>query len=330
MWYTESVGNHIGRITMDGVMTEFTVPTITSGPLDIASGADGGLWFIESAANQIGRIATGPCQPGDTSLCVGESRFEVRVEWRSGHQGTNGVGHAVAMTGDTGYFWFFEPTNVELVVKVLDARGVNGKFWVFYGALSNVEYTITVTDMETQQVRTYDNPQDTMASFADTEAFPIAAAPASVEPAARSAVAARRDQERGAFAAVRSALAPTRTTASPGTACISDPTSLCLAGSRFRVQVDWQATHSGTSGPGRAVAMTSDTGYFWFFQSSNVELIVKVLDARGLNGEFWVFYGALSNVQYTITITDTESQQVQTYVNPQDTMASFADTSAFP
>jgi len=25
------------------------------------------------------------------------------------------------------------------VIKVLDARAVNGRFWVFYGALSNVE-----------------------------------------------------------------------------------------------------------------------------------------------------------------------------------------------
>ena len=76
--------------------------------------------------------------------------------------------------------------------------------------------------------------------------------------------------------------------------------------------------------------MTSDTGYFWFFQSSNVELVVKVLDARGLNGKFWVFYGALSNVEYTITVTDLETQQFRTYVNPQDTMASVGDTSAFP
>ena len=57
------------------------------------------------------------------------------------------------------------------MIKVLDARVINGHFWVFYGALSNVEYTITVTDTETGAVRQYHNPQDRMASFADTEAF---------------------------------------------------------------------------------------------------------------------------------------------------------------
>jgi hypothetical protein len=73
--------------------------------------------------------------------------------------------------GDTGYFWFFNPDNVEVVLKVLDGRPVNGKFWVFYGALSTVEYTLTVTDTETGQVRTFTNPAGRLASVAETSAF---------------------------------------------------------------------------------------------------------------------------------------------------------------
>ena len=57
--------------------------------------------------------------------------------------------------------------------------------------------------------------------------------------------------------------------------------------------------------------------------------MIKVLDARSINGRFWVFYGALSDVQYTITVTDTESGAVRTYENPQGRLASVADTSAF-
>ena len=80
---------------------------------------------------------------------------------------------------------------------------------------------------------------------------------------------------------------------------------------------------------GQAVPITSDTGSFWFFSNANLEVIVKVLDGRSVNGHFWVFYGALSNVEYTITVTDTETGAVRTYFNPQGQLASVADTSAF-
>ena len=82
-----------------------------------------------------------------------------------------GTGRAVSLTGDTGYFWFFDPANVEAVVKVLDATPVNGHFWVYYGALSNVEYKLTVTDTVTGAVKTYANPKGRFASAGDTTAF---------------------------------------------------------------------------------------------------------------------------------------------------------------
>lgn len=46
-------------------------------------------------------------------------------------QGLSGFGRPVPLTADTGYFWFFNPANVESIVKVLDGRPVNGKFWAF-------------------------------------------------------------------------------------------------------------------------------------------------------------------------------------------------------
>ncbi|HET9228819.1 MAG TPA: hypothetical protein VFR31_19220 [Thermoanaerobaculia bacterium] len=58
-----------------------------------------------------------------------------------------------------------------MVLKVLDGTAVNGKHWVFYGALSSVEYTITVTDTQTGVQKTYRNPSGNMASMADTGAF---------------------------------------------------------------------------------------------------------------------------------------------------------------
>jgi virginiamycin B lyase len=61
LWFTESNGNKIGRITPTGVITEFPVPTAQSGPYGITVGADGNIWFTERFGNQIARftIASG-------------------------------------------------------------------------------------------------------------------------------------------------------------------------------------------------------------------------------------------------------------------------------
>ncbi|HYN23191.1 MAG TPA: hypothetical protein VE078_19690, partial [Thermoanaerobaculia bacterium] len=111
----------------------------------------------------------GGCTPGPSTLCLNGGRFRVETSWKA--QGKTGAGRASFLTADTGTFWFFDAANVELVVKVLDGRAVNDKWWVFYGALSDVEYEITVTDTATGKQKTYRNPAGKQASVADTEAF---------------------------------------------------------------------------------------------------------------------------------------------------------------
>jgi streptogramin lyase len=330
MWFTETGANRIGRITAAGAISEFPIATANSGPGGIAAGSDGNLWFTELAANQIGQITTtapGPCVADSATLCLNGDRFELRVAWSVPPEGRSGVGTAIPLTGDTGYFWFFNGDNIELVIKVLDGQAINHHFWVFYGALSNVQYTITVRDAVTGVVETYQNPYGTLASVADTSAFsPNGAALETPEAAPAQDLEMRSSEElHGLYAALTGTVAPKIAPAG----CTPGGTTLCLNQSRFQLTVDWEAPNQGTSGHGRAVPITGDTGYFWFFNGDNVELVIKVLDGRANNGHFWVFYGALSDVQYTITVTDTETQLFKTYTNPSGTLASVADTEAF-
>jgi virginiamycin B lyase len=58
LWFVDDVGNSIGRITTAGAITEFPIPTATSGPVAITAGPDGALWFTEQGGNNIGRITT--------------------------------------------------------------------------------------------------------------------------------------------------------------------------------------------------------------------------------------------------------------------------------
>ncbi len=88
-------------------------------------------------------------------------------------------------------------------------------------------------------------------------------------------------------------------------ACAEDDQTLCLNEGRFQVTAEW-ATAGGGAGGGVAVPLTADTGAFWFFDSANVEMVVKVLDGCGLNDHFWVFAGGL---------TDTQTGATRTYAN---------------
>jgi streptogramin lyase len=56
VWFTEDVGNKIGRITPSGTITEFPIPTPESQPVSIVTGPDGNLWFAEQDSTKIGRI----------------------------------------------------------------------------------------------------------------------------------------------------------------------------------------------------------------------------------------------------------------------------------
>ena len=93
------------------------------------------------------------------------------VDWHVPRDGSSGSGHRVPATDESGYFWFFDAANLELVVKVLDGRAVNGRFWVFYGALTNVEYDLVVRNAATGATWTHHNPSGVFASGADIDAL---------------------------------------------------------------------------------------------------------------------------------------------------------------
>ncbi|MEO6260230.1 MAG: CHRD domain-containing protein [Thermoanaerobaculia bacterium] len=94
---------------------------------------------------------------GDTALCLNGNRFKVETAWKS-PDGKTGVGHAVKLTADSGYFWFFNADNAEMIVKSLNACSAFNSQWVFSSGLTNVQVTLKVTDTQTGKTRTYTNP----------------------------------------------------------------------------------------------------------------------------------------------------------------------------
>jgi hypothetical protein len=207
LWFTESGGSRLGVLAFGNSFGEYTAqrgwgiavgnddaiwfggdsalvrfipgdythqPVFQSFPLppgqfaaSITSDADGNLWL--GGFGKVLRVALGRCSPSGRDLCLGE-RFRARVDWGAGS--LTGTGSPVALTPQAGYFWFFSPNNVELAVKIVDGRDFNGRYWVFAASLTNVEFTLTVTDTSTGAIRTYHNAASQQSSVADTNAFP--------------------------------------------------------------------------------------------------------------------------------------------------------------
>ncbi len=133
MWFTERAADQIGRVTPDGVVSEFPLGGGSHGPTAIAAGPDGALWFTQSASGAIGRITT----DGEvTEFHVGSASTDIVLGpdgnlWFSEDSSAIGritpagavthfpvpalgelVGHTGITVGPDGNIWFSAPTYV--------------------------------------------------------------------------------------------------------------------------------------------------------------------------------------------------------------------------
>lgn len=227
------------------------------------------------------------CPP--STLCLHDGRYELEVAWTNQFDGSTGTGLAGKLTDATGYFSFTNPDNVELLVKVLDFGG--GTVKLFYGQLTNLHFELRVRDTTTGRVKTYQNgpgdcgdiDQSFEQSFTGTA----------------DVLAKRLGRRRGAT----------------GT-CVANANTLCLLDKRFAVRVAWRNQFNNTSGSANPRSISDLSGVFDYGDASNVELLVKTLD---FGDRILFFYGALSDLEYGITVTDTLTGAVESFFNPAGT-----------
>ncbi len=210
-----------------------------------------------------------------------------------------------------------------MLVKVLNGCGVNQQYWVFSSATTNVGFSLTIADSVTGRTQVYSNQDGTAAvPVQDTAAFSCTAGAAG-------------DPAPPATAATSAAADPAAPSAVERTGCATTSTQLCI-GDRFAVTAHYHTAQGGGSdGSGQAIALAelgvSQGGLFWFFNPTNPEMLIKVLNACGVNNRYWIFYAAGTNVGFTVTITDTQTNEVKTYANPDLTAAlPVQDTGALP
>ena len=128
--------------------------------------------------------------------------------------------------------------------------------------------------------------------------------------------------------------------AGPAGACVPNATTLCLddqpGDARFRAEVYFEATQgSQPSGQAQAIALldkgVAQGGLFYFTNSSNPEMLLKVLNGCSFNGQYWVFYSAGTNFRFVVRVTDTLTGAEWIDENPDRMLAPpVANLDAFP
>lgn len=105
------------------------------------------------------------------------------------------------------------------------------------------------------------------------------------------------------------------------------------AGRDFSVRLEATDRRTGRTAPGLAIAQNNLFGYFSIpgitGDPSNPEVFVKILDGRSVNGQFWVFYGGLTDLEYSLAVTDDATGRQRTYVKPMGSACGGYDAAAF-
>lgn len=278
------------------------------------------------AAPALGQTGSGDCQPSATDLCLLDDRFRVSVEWED--EPANpfrfldtplaGQGNAVDLPGDNridgGYFWFFEPDDIELVVKVLDGRSINGHFWVFYGSTTNVEFTLRVVDTQTDTPVEYFSAQGELSVGGDTRAFE------------------ETPSGGGQIGAAAAALVP-RAVFRPrnGVPSCDDPEVTCVHDGRIAIESALPNFQDpdGPPVPGRPARTTSTSTILYHNLPESLDALVKVIDARSANGRFWIFASTFGLPEGEITVTDRETGVARVFRPDQEGFLATGDRNGF-
>ena len=110
---------------------------------------------------------TGTCKATATRLCLHANRFQADPSWRHPTTGATGTAKATRITDSSGTFAFKTANGADVAVKAVETDRAR----IVWGSLTSFEFTLTVTDTLSGQVKTYTNPAGTFCGGVDEEGF---------------------------------------------------------------------------------------------------------------------------------------------------------------
>jgi hypothetical protein len=284
-WYRGTVGDRTAEVG--------TGLSVSPGPLFETTK------FWAEVTNSCGAVSsrqvTVTVEQATSNLFLLNRRFNVQVRYRNqfANPPTEGllIGRSLLASplADTAIFWFDSPLVVELMVRISDARPFDNHYHIYYGGLSDVEFFITVTDTQTGRSEEYHKEANQLVGDVDRVSFPT----------------------EGGTSVLQSGVDALMTRASSPMLGANADTSTLRMLSRYDVRIRYRNQFASPVEEGfllgRSIAAlpTTDTAVFYFNNPENVEWIVRFSDVRPFANRIDFFHGGLSDVEFTVEVTDT-------------------------
>jgi hypothetical protein len=362
--YWARVQNGCGRVELSSLITlaPCTLPTITTQPSDktvnsnqaaalsIVVGAGATVkWFRGTVGDTTTQIGTGtntntPPLTANTQfwaqvtntcgsissrqvtvtvqqlaelITVLNNRFYVQVRYINQFEKPPREGRLLGRSlfsssiSETAIFTFGDPLVVELMVRLSDARPFDDKIHLYLGGLSDVEFYIVVTDSLSGIVKEYHKEANKLLGEIDRTTYPAAVSLS------------------GGLDALRNA-----TTLFPSPQ--AEVSTIRLLNNRFEVRMRYRNQFANPVDEGymnaRSIASspTTETAVFFFGENvGSVEWMVRFSDARPFAQRIDFFHGGLSDVEFTIEVTDTLKGIIREYSKPPFSLAGQVDRDSF-
>ena len=247
---------------------------------------------------------------------------------------------------ESGILYFFDRDNAEVLVKVLDACAVNQHRWVFVAPVTDLAFNLYVEETATGKVWEHRNPKGgrTASTESDVAAFPCGAAAASAVadgggagtgvdlvdagfPAAEAVVVSPPTSGAPTPVGVAQAIA-----ANEATDCEPQPVTTLAGGYTVNMCVEYLKDGSPEVTEARDFGLDSQqSGLLYFFERSNAEVLIKVLDACGVNGYRWVFVAPVTDLAFNLSVVSPNpDDEVWTHSNRlSQTAQARSDNAAF-
>ena len=224
------------------------------------------------------------------------------------------------LTRDSAVFYFFNPDNAEVLVKVLNGCAINRHWWVYSAPATDLRYRVTVwppnrTGRTWTAVRGV--PSETpgftwVVAITDVNGFgcTYSASDGSRDAAADFDLASSNQEAAASDPGFeeRRAMSPSSSRAwpdplQPATGDTNCPANRACLDNGFTVGMEFEDPNTGLwTEAKRQSHLTRDSAVFYFFNPDNAEVLVKVLNGCAINRHWWVYSAPATDLRYRVTV----------------------------